>query len=104
MAAVLVTASTGDATWRNVIMAAFHLVVPATVGLKAGLPIAIKTRAVPTHLPKVLAAQTSGILLDTFDSIPLYTEKMVAGDADKIKCEYPDGTWVDVACVQEVPE
>lgn len=93
----LTVAATSGSVWRNVIMAAFHLVVPATGGLTTGLPICMKTRAVPAHL--LLSNVKDWDLLDTFDSIPLYA--LGAATQNTLVCEYPDGTWTEVACVQE---
>ena len=89
----------GGSAWRNVVMAAFHTVMSTTVGLKSGLPISMRTRSIPLHLPTILTEAKDGVLLDTFDSIPLYT--LGAAVQNKLECQYPDGTWVAVTCVQE---
>jgi len=96
--ALTASAYTGSA-WRGVIMLAFHTVMPVTAGLLSGLPVKITTRSIPTHLNALVAEATSGVLLDTFDSIPLYT--LTTGTQNVLHCTYPDGTVVNVACTQE---
>jgi hypothetical protein len=88
-------ADLGGSLWFQSILNSLHALWAGGVTL----PIAMRTRAVPTHLPTVLTEATDGVLLATFDSIPLYTY----GSADKDDMDhlYPSGTWTDRVIEQE---
>lgn len=92
------TAALGGSAWYNDVLNKLHAIYEAAAG-GPGFAIAYRTRAVPTHLPVVLTEATDGILLDTFDGIPLYT--FGASDANDMDALYPDGTWTDVVLAQE---
>lgn len=92
-------ADLGGSLWYNSVLNALHHVFEAAGAALPGFPIAMRTRAVPTHLPTVLTEATDGVLLATFDSIPLYTYG--ASDKDDIDFLYPSGTWTDVVVEQE---
>jgi len=94
----MATAALGGSLWREGIINTMRAVIEAAGG-GLGLPIAMRTRAVPTDRPLILTEATDGVLLDTFDGIPLYTYG--TSDANDIDVLYPDGTWTDVVCAQE---
>ncbi len=91
--------SMGGSTWINFILNALHITVPANAALKFGLPIKMRTRSVPLHLPTVLTEAKDGVLLDAFDGIPLYLYGAAA--QNKLYCMYPDGTETQVSVTQE---
>ena len=91
----LATATLGGSAWYNSIMNLLHA---AFVG-NGGFPIAMRTRAVPSDKPLLITENKDGVLLATFDSIPLYTNG--SSDKDDIDFMYPDGTWTDVVIEQE---
>jgi len=95
----MTAAATGGSDWVHIIDAAVKTVMPVTVGLIYGLPIRMQTRSIPTDKPVILAEATDGILLATFDSIPLETRG--ATTQNRLRCEYPNGTYVEVVCTQE---
>jgi hypothetical protein len=95
----MATAALGGSLWKQGILNALHTVYEVAAGALPGFPIAMRTRAVPTDKPVILTEATDGVLLDTFDSIPLYTNG--TSDANDVDFLYPDGTWTDVVLAQE---
>lgn len=93
----MTASSMGGSEWINAMFYALHITIPAT--LTKGLPIKIRTRSIPTHLPAVLVEAKDGVLLDAFDSIPVYTYG--SGTQNKLHCTYPDGTETAIAVTQE---